>query len=37
MNDDRAEWAASGLRQFQCTTGTDYEDVSGDLLCGLMR
>jgi hypothetical protein len=37
MNSDRAEWAASALRQFQCVTGTDYEDSLGDLLCDLMH
>jgi hypothetical protein len=37
QNDDRAEWAASALRQFQCATGTDYEDALGDLLCDLMH
>lgn len=37
MNDDRAEWAASALRHFQCTTGADYEDALGDLLCDLMH
>jgi hypothetical protein len=36
-NDDRAEWAAAALRQFQRTTGTDYEDALGDLLCDLMH
>lgn len=34
---DRAEWAAAALRHFQCTTGTDYEDALGDLLCDLMH
>ena len=37
MNVDRAEWAAAALRQFQCTTGCDYEDSLGDLLCDLMH
>ena len=37
MNADRAEWAAAALRHFQCTTGTDYEDALGDLLCDLMH
>ena len=37
MNDERAEWAAATLRHFQCTTGTDYEDALGDLLCYLMH
>jgi hypothetical protein len=35
MNDDRAEWAAAALRDFQCTTGTDYGDALADLLCDL--
>src|SRR4051812_22225491 len=35
MNADRAEWAAAALRHFQCTTGTDYADTLGDLLCDL--
>lgn len=37
MNDDRAEWAAAALRQFQCTTGTDDVDALPDLLCDLMH
>jgi hypothetical protein len=37
MNDDRAAWAASALRHFQCTTGADYEDALGDLLSDLMH
>ena len=37
MNNDRAEWAASALRHFQCVAGTDYEDALGDLLAGLMH
>ena len=36
-NHDRAEWAAAALRHFQCTTGTDYADSLGDLLCDLMH
>lgn len=28
-NRDRAEWAVSALRHFQCTTGTDYQDNDG--------
>ncbi len=36
-NADRAEWAASTLRHFQCTTGSDYEDALGDLLGDLMH
>jgi hypothetical protein len=37
QNADRAEWAASALRHFQCTTGTDYDDALADLLCDLMH
>ena len=37
MNDDRAEWAASTIRHFQCITGTDYEDALSDLLCDLIH
>jgi hypothetical protein len=37
MSDDRAEWAASALRQFQCSTGTDYDDALPDLLGHLMH
>jgi hypothetical protein len=37
MNADRAEWAAAALRHFRCSTGTDYEDALGDLLCDLMH
>jgi hypothetical protein len=37
MNDNRAEWAAEALRQFQSITGTDDEDALGDLLCDLMH
>jgi hypothetical protein len=37
MNEERAEWAAAALRHFQCTTGADYEDALGDLLCDLMH
>lgn len=36
-NRDRADWAAEALRQFQDTTGTDYEDALPDLLCDLMH
>jgi hypothetical protein len=35
MNNDRAEWAGATVRHYQCSTGTDYEDVLGDLLCDL--
>lgn len=37
MNGDRAEWAGAALRHFQCSTGTEYEDSLGDLLCDLMH
>lgn len=37
MNDDRTEWAAAALRQFQRATGCDYEDSLGDLLSDLMH
>jgi hypothetical protein len=37
MNDDRAEWAATALRHFQCCTGADYEDTLTDLLGDLMH
>jgi hypothetical protein len=37
QNDNRAEWAASALRQFQCVTGTDFEDALADLLCNPMH
>ena len=37
MNNDRAEWAASALRQFQCVTGTDYDDALPDMLADLMH
>lgn len=36
MNGNRVEWAAAALRHFQCTTGCDYEDSLGDLLCDLI-
>jgi hypothetical protein len=36
-NAERAEWAASAIRHFQCTTGTDWEDAVADLLCDLMH
>jgi hypothetical protein len=36
-NDDRAEWAAAALREFQRRTGTDDEDALSDLLCDLMH
>lgn len=36
-NDDRARWAAAALRRFQSETGTDSEDMLGDLLCDLMH
>jgi hypothetical protein len=37
MNDNRAEWASTAIRHFQCTTGTDWEDAVCDLLCDLMH
>ena len=37
QNDERAEWAASALRDFQRRTGTDDEDTLSDLLCDLMH
>ena len=36
-NDDRAEWAASALRDFQRSTRTDDEDALSDLLGDLMH
>lgn len=35
MNRDRAEWAASCIRHFQCQTGADWDDAVCDLLCDL--
>jgi hypothetical protein len=37
MNNDRAEWAAVALRQFQSATGSDSEDTLADLLGDLMH
>jgi hypothetical protein len=37
MNDNRAEWGASCIRHFQCTTGADFDDALSDLLCDLMH
>ena len=37
MNDDRAKWAATVLREFQRITGADQEDALGDLLGDLMH
>jgi hypothetical protein len=37
MNDDRAEWAATALRQFQSATGSDFQDALADLLGDLMH
>jgi hypothetical protein len=34
-NNDRAEWAAAGLRHFQIHTGTEFDDALPDLLCDL--
>ena len=36
-NRDRAKWAAEALRQFQDSTGADYQDALPDLLCDLMH
>jgi hypothetical protein len=37
MNNERAEWAAIALRQFQCATGADFDDALADLLGDLMH
>ena len=37
MNDDRAEYAGAAIRHFQTVTGTDYENVLGDLMGDLMH
>jgi hypothetical protein len=37
MNDDRAQWAAVALREFQRATGTEDDDALSDLLCDLMH
>lgn len=37
QNDARAEWAASALRHFQCTTNADFEDALSDLLADFMH
>lgn len=37
LNDERASWASSALRQFQHVTGTDDEDALADLLGDLMH
>jgi hypothetical protein len=37
MNDGRAEWAASALRQFETATGAATEDALADLLGDLMH
>lgn len=37
MNAERADWAAAALCQFECATGTDYDDALADLLCDLMH
>jgi hypothetical protein len=36
-NLDRADWAASALRHFQSTNGTEHDDALPDLLCDLMH
>jgi hypothetical protein len=37
MNDERAEWAAMALNQFQRITGADDDDALADLLCDFMH
>jgi hypothetical protein len=37
MNDSRAEWAGKAITAFQRETGTDDEDVLGDLIADLMH
>ena len=37
MNDKRSAWAGLAIAAFQQTTGTDDEDVLGDLLTDLMH
>jgi len=37
MNDLRAQWAESALRDFRENTGTDLEDAVCDLLADLMH
>jgi hypothetical protein len=37
MNDLRAHWAGSALRDFRENTGTDLEDAVSDLLTDLMH
>ena len=37
MNDERAEWAASCIRHFQCLTGADWDDAVSDLIGDLMH
>ena len=37
MNDSRAEWAGKAIAAFQLETGTDDEDVLGDLIADLMH
>lgn len=36
-NDDRVDWAAQGLREFQSATGTDDEDMVADFLDDLLH
>lgn len=37
MNDDRASWAATAIKEFIRETKTDPEDALADLLCDLMH
>jgi hypothetical protein len=37
MNGPRATWANAAIEVFIETTGTDFEDSLGDLLCDLMH
>jgi len=37
MNHQRAAWADAAVLTFMHETGTDVEDVLGDLLCDLMH
>jgi hypothetical protein len=37
MNGPRATWANAAIEVFIDTTGTDFEDSLGDLLCDLMH
>jgi hypothetical protein len=37
MNNERSEWAAQAIAQFQSATHADAEDLLCDLLCDLMH